>query len=224
MNSQSWLPTYLTQNSLRILLLKCLQSLESCLSRQWSQFLSVGHCPLWATPWNVRVWSLQDAPAGSWGHKWTETGQQLDSWSVEIAHPGPKPVFSKGPAGAEARHSHPSHPSPFPSTTAQTHPGHPRAPTHPSGSHLAALDLSDRIFGTGSMFYCHKRWLKSRLPSPPHPITCSSINWSILWQISYFLNMFTCWKNCDQSACSNRDIMLLPSPCTSDRQKSACGC
>lgn len=31
--------------------------------------------------------------------------------------------------------------------------------------------------------------------------------------------MFTCWKNCNQSACSNRDIMLLASSCTSDRQK-----
>lgn len=31
--------------------------------------------------------------------------------------------------------------------------------------------------------------------------------------------MFTCWKNCTQSACSNRDIMLLASSCTSDRQK-----
>lgn len=31
--------------------------------------------------------------------------------------------------------------------------------------------------------------------------------------------MFTCWKNCNHSACSNRDIMLLASSCTSDRQK-----
>lgn len=34
------------------------------------------------------------------------------------------------------------------------------------------------------------------------------------------LSMFTCWKkSCNQSACSNRDIMLLASSCTSDRQK-----
>lgn len=122
MNSQSWLTTYLTQNSLKILLLKCLKSLESCLFRQRSEFLSVGQRPSWAKPWNVRVWSLQDAPRGSWGYKRTKTGQQLDSWSVEIAHPGPKPTFSRGPAGAEARHSRPSHPTTFPSKLPNSHP------------------------------------------------------------------------------------------------------
>lgn len=53
----------------------------------------------------------------------------------------------------------------------------------------AGLDISSRIFGTGSMFYCNKRWLESRFlpPSHPHPpVTYSSINVSHLWQISDF--------------------------------------
>lgn len=37
--------------------------------------------------------------------------------------------------------------------------------------------------------------------------------------ILLFLSMFTCWKNRNQSACSNRDIMRLASSCTSDRQR-----
>lgn len=123
MNSQFWLTRCLIQNCWKIWLLKCLKTLESCLFRQGSEFLSVGQCPSWAT-WDVRVGPLQDAPRGSWGYRRTKTEQQLDSWSGEIAHPDPKPTFSKGPAGAEARHHHPSHPTLFPQELPHT----PRSP------------------------------------------------------------------------------------------------
>lgn len=118
------------------------------------------------------------------GHKRTETGQQLDLWGVELHTLAPKPRFPRALQGQKL-HTSPLTPNHITLNTAQLPQGTP-SPAHPSGSHLAGLDLSDRIFGTGSMFYCHKRWLESRFPLPPHPITYSSINWSILWQISYF--------------------------------------
>lgn len=191
---------------------------EFCLFRQQSGELFVGGCHVSAPGPSNTGWALSgDAPTlGLWP-------QRKQGWSHNwsAANPRRQRTALEGIRGAGAPHGR-----------FCSHPAAVRSPTVPcaTGSLLhiiavqsAGLDLSSRIFGTGSMFYCNKRWLESRFLPPrshPHPpVTYSSINVSLLWQISDFLNMFTCWKNCIQSACSNRDIMLLASSCTSDRQR-----
>lgn len=124
MNSQSWLTTYLTQKSLKILLLKCLKSLESCLFRQRSEFLSVGQCPSWATSWNVRVWSLQDAPLGSWGYKRTKGNNWTPGvWRLHIL--APNPHFPIGFLQVQKLNTVVHHIQTHFPQNCPTHPGHP---------------------------------------------------------------------------------------------------
>lgn len=160
MNSQSWLTTYLTLKSSKFLLLKCLKGLESCLFRQGSELL-------WATPWSARAPSLQGAARGSWeglrqGNNWTPGG-----WKLPILAPNPSfpRALQVHKLHAVALQIQPRFPHPLPNP-----PRSAPSSSHPCGSLLAGPDLSDRIFGTGSMFYCHKRWLESRFPSHPTPL------------------------------------------------------